>query len=393
MALVLAACAASGGAVRLGAAASPQSKPLAQPWGLLDVAPLMITPPREYVPQDSELPVTPTDWHFPGADRRDVEKALLAAGAPAADAARLAAGATIDPKVEGLLVQPDEAFVRSLSPAVRAKLYFELVQSPANFDQTSAYYFRIESGQSDAEALAKWLGPDIPPATREAVAPFAYRINNFLYVADIELVRRQIGTGANFQQLVRRLLRQQAMFVSLRIENPDNVEALADYWGKGGRRTDIMPLLQLIADAGPTRTLNISELLPELPRRLLYRYPKVTLEDLSKPQLANCFWTALNFFNETADDKYLDPIQAMDALRRDYYIVHDNLQLGDIAVFSTREMNVFHVASYLANGLVFTKNGAFSLAPWTILPVEELKGAYVGHTKNWLVTYYRKKTL
>ena len=75
---------------------------------------------------------------------------------------------------------------------------------------------------------------------------------------------------------------------------------------------------------------------------------------------------------QVPDDRYLDVGFAMKALRDDYFLVHDRQQLGDIAVFSSRDMNVFHVAVYLAADLVFTKNGAFSLAPWTILPIDRI---------------------
>jgi hypothetical protein len=226
---------------------------------------------------------------------------------------------------------------------------------------------------------------------RALVDPLIYRVGDFLYLADIEIVRQEMGSGPDFQNLVRRLLRQSAMFVTLSIADPDDLDDVTEYWGRGGRKTDIRPLLESIADAGPSQTIDLSELLPELPRRLLYRYPKVTLADLEKPLLENCFWTALNFFNDEPDDRFLDVAFAMNALRRDYFLVHDRLQLGDIAVFSGRDMNVFHVAVYLAQGLVFTKNGAFSLAPWTILPIEQLKGPYVSHADDWVVTYYRRK--
>lgn len=36
--------------------------------------------------------------------------------------------------------------------------------------------------------------------------------------------------------------------------------------------------------------------LPALARNHLYRYPKLTAADLDKPLLANCLWSALNFF-------------------------------------------------------------------------------------------------
>jgi hypothetical protein len=355
-------------------------------WGTVDARSLMISPPAEYVPRD-DGPIQAERWHFPGFTPDRLSAFLGAAGFSADDAAYLLKAATPDTAMPGLDVVPGSDFIRRIAPNVRARLYAELAKSPANFDQASAYYFHGDS-------IDAWLGTDVvSPKTRALVDPLVYRIGDFLYLADIEVVREAMGGGADFQNLVRRLLRQPATFVSLSVDDVDDLDEVVEYWGRGGRQTDIRPLLESIADAGASQTINLSELLPELPRRLLYRYPKVTMADLAKPQLANCFWTALNFFNDEPDDRFLDVEVAMNAIRNDYFLVHDRLQLGDIAVFSSHEMNVFHVAVYLARGLVFTKNGAFSLAPWTILPIDELKGPYVGHAGDWVVTYYRRKGL
>lgn len=358
-----------------------------EPWGTLDKKPLMISPPVEYVPQASG-PIAEAVWHFPGLTRESLGALLRDAGlAPdvVSHLQEIAVPEAPELKTPGLVVKPGSAIVRGLTPDVRAKLYLWLARSPLNFDQQSAYYVKGNS-------IDQWLrGDPVSARARKAVEPLIYRIGDFMYLADIELAREEIGSGPEFQALVRRLLRQEAILVSVRVDRPDQLDTLAEYWGRGGRKTDIQPLLESIGDAGPTQSINISELLPELPRRLLYRYQKVSLEDLGKPQLANCFWTALNFFASEPDDRYLDPEVAMNTLRRDYFLVHDGMQLGDVVVLSSHAMNVFHVATYLADDLVFTKNGAFSLAPWTILQLDDLKGPYVGHTNDWMVTYYRRK--
>jgi hypothetical protein len=169
------------------------------------------------------------------------------------------------------------------------------------------------------------------------------------------------------------------------------VEAAAEYWGRGGRRTDIRPLLESIAAAGPGRSIDISHLLPPMARQHLYRYPRISLKDLEKPAFANCFWTALNFFNAELDDRLLDPPVAIERLKRDYYIVQDEFQLGDIAAFAGSDGVYFHASVYLADGLVFGKNGTSPLAPWTIVPLDRLKGYYVDRADDWNVVYYRRK--
>ena len=229
------------------------------------------------------------------------------------------------------------------------------------------------------------------PRRAKLIEPLVYRDGDFLFLADLESVRAQIGNGPPLQHLIKRLLAQAAVQVTLDVDDPSQVDSLAEYWGRGGRKVDLLPVLESAADNSLNHSVDITYLLPDLARRLLYRYQKISLAELEKSQLDNCFWTALNFFNDDPDDRLLDPKFALERLQQDYYLVHDELQLGDIVALSDQKFNIFHVAVYLAEDLVFTKNGYFSLAPWTIVPMDRLKGHFAEHRDDWRVTYYRRK--
>jgi len=366
------------------AAARPAQQAEHPRWGDLSIKPIVISPPLEYIP--STGPGRPELWHFPGATLEKVSDILTKAGLPRDRVTALLAAARPEPSTGGVAVEPGLEAIRSMKPDVRARLYRELSKSPLNVDQQTAFRFFTTSADD-------WLGNAVSPQTRAVIEPLIYREDGFLFLADLQSVRAQLPQGAEFQRLLKRLLRQSTMLVTLRVNDPDEVDRLVDYWGIGGRKTDIRPLLESVADGEADHAIDIAHLLPELARRLLYRYPKVTIADLEKPQLANCFWTALNFFNEVPDDSYLDPDTAVRRLKQDYYLVQDELQLGDIVAFSDHQTRIFHVAVYLADDLVFTKNGFFSLAPWAILPIERLKGHFLEHADDWVVTYYRRKDL
>jgi hypothetical protein len=352
-------------------------------WGNLVVEPIVISPPLEYIPVE-DPPARPPRWFFPTESADELFAMLSGAGFAPAEAARLRQAAVASTAgARGFVISPSPDYVRGLDTRVRARLYRLLARSPENVAQQTAYRYYGDS-------VDTWLGPDLPARIRALVDPLVYRDEDFLFFADLELVRAEIGAGRDLQLLVKRLLSQATAMVRLRVEPGARVDDLVEYWGRGGRKTDIRPLLESIGSGPEARTVDISHLLPELPRRLLYRYPKVTLADLAKPQLANCFWTALNFFASEPDDRLLDPATAMEHLRREYYLVQDELQLGDIVAFSDRNLKMFHVAVYVADDLVFTKNGYFSLAPWTILPMERLKGHFAEHRDDWRVTYYRR---
>lgn len=362
------------------------------PWGQLLTVPIAISPPTDYIPRDmgAERPLA---WYFPTMSPAALEKYLLSLGLSRNEATRLretqreAAGV-------GTVVTPDVELVRGLSPEVRARVYLDLGRFAAasanetiNLDQVTAFrYFG-----SSVEAWLNGVSPEIVAL----VEPYVYRHNGFLYFADLNIVRPSFANSDVERLLVKDLLRQETLLVALNMKDASNVDAISEYWGRGGRRTDIRPLIESIgsraqAHVTPAR-VDIVHLLPTLPRENMYRYPKPTIKDLEKPVLANCLWTALNFFNAEPDDRYLDTTAAIEQLKTSYYLVYDNFQLGDIVAFSDARGGLVHVAVYLADDLVFGKNGASPMAPWTILPLERLAGHYVEYADTWRITYHRLK--
>jgi hypothetical protein len=359
---------------------------LAGPWGQLTTTPIVISPPLEYIPRDWGAPA-PAAWHLPSFTPQQLETLLAALGLTREEITRLQSAARPDPRTRGLVITPDPELVRRLNPTVRARLYPLLGKNSLNVAQLAAYrYF----GDSTTDWLPASL---ISPQTRDLITPFLYKRDGFMYFADLEAVRSEIRDPDELQRLSKGLLRQATMLVTLKVPDPSQISSIADYWGRGGRRTDIGPLLESIVGGGSDRSIDITHLLPPLAREHLYRYPKVTVADLDKPLLANCLWTSLNFFRANPDDRFLDKDVAIQYLKENYYLVQNKLQLGDIVVFTDAQGNIFHAAVYLADDLVFGKNGTTPLSPWTILPLERLKGYYVEHADEWHVTYHRRKDL
>ena len=122
----------------------------------------------------------------------------------------------------------------------------------------------------------------------------------------------------------------------------------------------------------------------------MYRYPKLSTGDLEKPALANCLWSALNFFRSEPDDRYLEVNNALTSLRQDYHIVESDYQLGDVIALLDAEGDLFHVVVYIADDLVFTKNGTSPVSPWTIMPLQRVKDYYRTHSDNPRLIYHRR---
>lgn len=355
------------------------------PWGRLMVTPIIVSPPLEYVAADwGRQESGQSRWYFPGTSPDLLRAFLSSTGLTSDQIARLEATATPDERIRGLTLAPDPELVRGLTPEVRSRIYTQLARTHLNSDQANS--FRFFGGTPE-----NWLAHSlISPDTRAAIEPLIYRDGDIMHFADAEVVLDQITDAAERQKLAKVLLRQPTMLVRLNVDASSEVSALAEYWGRGGRATDIRPLLESVAAPGDDAEIDIIHLLPAFARNRLYRYPRLTAADLNKPALVNCLWTSLNFFNESPDDRFLDLGASLTELKTSYYIVESDYRLGDVIALLDGEGDLFHVVVYLADDLVFTKNGTSPVAPWTIMPLQRVKDYYRNQSQDPRLIYHRR---
>jgi hypothetical protein len=370
------------GPARAPAVPSPVAEAARGPWGHLDLTPIVISPPLEYVSADWGRHAA-AEWVFPDATLDVVRAFLSSTGVSPGHIGQLLPHARRESEVAGIVIAPPADIVRALSAEVRARLYTQLARDPRNFDQAQSFRFL-------GRTAGDWFdGTLMSPATRHLIEPLVYADGDFLHFADIESVRSQIASPLERQHLAKALLRNATVLVRLSVDSPDEVNDLSAYWGIGGRRTDIRPLLESISDANDNRLVDIVHLLPVFARNRLYRYPKIQTLDLTRPLLANCLWSSLNFFEDQPDDRFLDVAYALNALRTQYYVVEHGYQLGDIVALVDDEGDLFHVAVYLADDLVFTKNGMSPVAPWTIMTLDHLQNFYRRRAQQARLIYHR----
>jgi hypothetical protein len=362
---------------------TPPSVLGAGPWGRLTATRIVVSPPLEYV-STAFAPVEPLVWYFPEATPDLLQAFLSSTGLAPADVAALQATARPDPAIKGLVVRPARDLVRRLTPEVRARLYVQLSRSGLNARQRHAYRFM---GTPDA-----WFaGSLIAPATRALIAPLLYQHGGYTYFAEFDVMRDAVGDVEELRRLAKTLVRQSALLVELTVTDASDVTPLAEYWGRGGRRIDVRPLLESVASPETPRSIDVTHLLPAFARNHLYRYPRVRTADLERPLLANCLWSALNFFSDAPDDRFLNVDVALGTLKHDYYVVEQGFQLGDIIAFVDKDENLFHVAVHLADKLVFSKNGMSQLSPWTIMTVDDVTSFYQSRSASTRLIYHRRK--
>lgn len=369
-------------------AASSQGPDTAEapgPWGRLTSTRIVISPPLELIADDwGRSEGSGKYWFFPDTGRPLAEVFLSSTGLTRAEVSSLLATARPEPSIKGLVMLPDPALLRSLTPEVRARLYTQLGRSSLNVNISHAFRFEGTSAED-------WIGRSlVSPATRALVDPLTYRHGRHIYFGDVDLIRSVIPDIEERRKLAKALLRQVAYRVRLSVPDLAEVPGLVTYWGRGGRRTDIRPIIESIVGADPQQSIDIVHLLPSFARERLYRYPRRTGQDFDRPILANCLWTALNFFDLDPDDRYLDVNYAVERLKQDYYLVENSPEFGDVIALVDERGNIFHVVNYLADDLVFTKNGMSPMSPWVILPLDDVLDYYRPRSENPRLLYHRR---
>ncbi len=359
------------------------------PWGRLLCANVLIDLPDEFVvlpPKD----LAPTRWMFKKMDRPKAIAFLKSIGASESLVDKIPLSAWRD-EVDAISVAPDDELILSLSPRTRSKVYEKVVEAVgAANEQFQPVWFRTEmlekiiaeSGLSESSAklfrslLYQNGDPDI-----------------WIFM-DKDAALRKIGDPAEQTRFIKAMSRKSAIFARLQLDANADVKEAAAYWGVGADRKDILPLLNSAKNVEGGWNVNVIYLLPTFMRTHLFKYPNPSLDPTSVRQ--DCFWSAFNSLNVTPDDRFADMGFVHETLVRDYYAISKPSQLGDIVFVADGEGVAMHVAVYVADDLVFTKNGYHHTQPWILMRLSDMVETYsVSHPTNSKlnVLFYRKKSM
>jgi hypothetical protein len=366
MTLVLLLCAIASGSAAQDETVLPEG-----PWGDVKLTSIQIRLPASMVP-DEPLPLQP--WVFE-AGRETTRKRLLAAGVEVALAEQLLS--TYSQSGGGSL-RPNPAMIRQLDPDARSRLYEALRELPANVSQRSPHRFR----RTRLEQRFR----DLSPATVALLREFLYErpsLPRSLLLADLPSVMRLTESPSERSRLIQAVSAQESMLLRLELDATSDTGALASYWGRGGRRRDLEIFLSSLVDEG-ARQLDAIYLLPAFGRSFLFTYPR--LENAAR---RDCFWTALNFFLPSPDDRLVGPKVARKMVES-YQLVKGPLQLGDMLVLWRPTGEAEHAAIYIAGDIYFTKNGTNLAMPWLLMPLEEILERY-DEAEHTPLTHYRLK--
>lgn len=350
----------------LAADALPPAKP--GPWGRLEYQTVYLEAP-EWIIEQFPLPSTQPRWSFPSANKEDVRRFLKESGVEAAVADRW-----IDaPKCQVIggyvTVFPTTADVEEMPAKARSTIYPELAKLPIN------EFFHDPIFISDS-SVERWLnGSSMPKEMVALISKLAYLENGALLFSNLSTLLSHAQSEDEARAWLKDITRTKAILAHLRVGPEDNLKSIADYWSSGHRRKDVLPFLESIAATPGGDRIDLTHLLPAQARKFLYTYPSPDMALLG--QQANCHWTSLNFFNFFPQNIYLDLKLAATGVLENYSPVTDASQLGDVLFFLDAQGNAYHSCVYIADNLVYTKNGDNPISPWILTTLDDVKQVYL----------------
>jgi len=282
------------------------------------------------------------------------------------------------------VIVPTDDLILKLSAADRQRLYSVLGRSDTNYGQR--WPFRIPLNGFEARFECSGLSP----ARLDLIRQLIYTNGNELCFCDFATLQRKLSDD-EFQHAVEALYAIPAVRAWLKVTPDSDINALLTYWGTYGRSRRVKPLLESLAKIPGGTEINLSFLLPPFPRYRLYVFPDPETDIVEAK--ADCLYTALNFFNDRPDPQYLDAEKRKAALQNDYTQVRGGRPVfGDLLTLFNSKGEAFHVAVYIAQDIVFTKNGENYLQPWVLMKMEDLMAYYGSEEPIRLMIFRRNST-
>jgi len=354
------------------------------PWGDLQTWNIRIEQPVEYVGFERTTADGPI-WNFGTLSPASVERHLLDSGLTPEQSQQV-----FKQRVQGgnnaSMYNPDETLILSLTPEVRSKLYLSLAQNSANRFQANPYL--IPNG--DVTALFhKAHGSN--NAAVEAMKKLLYTRNGYTYFSDPETVLKTVPTAVERTDFLQSMTSQSAVMMQLLIRPDSDIDKPLNYWAlsmPGVLIKDLRPLFEAQQRLPEGGSISILYLLPPLAREKLFPSPLPPAAGGGK--LPDCHWTALNYFNATPDPRMVDNEYASRFITEHYYEIAKAGIGGDLVLLLNANGNVVHSAVYIADDVVFTKNGINYAQPWILMHEKDMIGNFSA-LESVRVAYFRRR--
>jgi hypothetical protein len=352
------------------------------PWGTVEFVPFELSIPEEFlsVRMDEK---SDRRWFFKGYTADSLKQFFQQQ--PLTDTQRQGLlQAKSEASADGIRITPPVDVILSLSTEARQSIYKVLAQFADNtWQREDAYAIPAREFDHFFDKV------DVSPDTAAMVKNLCYQRGRVMMLSDLPTVLEKISLPTEKLNLEKALSRRFTMLLKLHIAPGTDVDRLLNYWGRAGQGKDLRPLLQAMTKLPNGAIVDITHLLPPMPTARLYTYPYP-----SYTQPENCHWTSFNFFHDPPEGQYTDVSSIHQKLESDYYPVFSDPRYGDLVFLTKPNGEIIHSAVYIADNVVYTKNGGHFSAPWLLMDISRLLDCYatfVGVDEQLKVLYYRNK--
>jgi hypothetical protein len=336
------------------------------PLGDLEYVRILTEPPEQNMSPNFPM-VEYAVWFFRDYSRSQLDELWRQAGLNAAELALINQPANWETEDTITRIKAPKELVFGLNPTAREVIYSALSVFSENSSQHEPFRFR-------AQTEDEWFrNSGLKPETIAAVKKLLYRRGTSVLFSDQRLFLPTIPSQDERTRLLKTLARKSTMIVKLRISPDSDIDELENYWG-GVSSKDIGALLRSLSRNQSSVTIDIIHLLPRFARARLYNYPLPS--DPGSDSYMDCHWSVLNFFKTVPDPRYENIDEVARAFINNYHPVTGRPKYGDIYLFTLPNGDVLHSCVYIADDIVFTKNGATPSAPWILMSLDDVIAFY-----------------
>ena len=348
------------------------------PWGQLSVRDIDLEQPEEYVAYEIN-PDRVETWTFEGMNPDAVRTVMQSSGLAADQIEKALSSAAMVYANSNTVVTPGSDLVFSLSPGARAKLYAVLAHFSAN--ELMQYPFCFPGNSFDTRVDKT----KISAATLALIKKMLYRRGDAQCFSDLVTLLHFIPAEAERLQTVKALSHQSAVLMGIRVWPDSDIDKIVNYWGADGVHfVDVRPLLESFKRNPNGGAASIIFFLPPFARQRLYTYPQPSQP--GDPTM-DCHWSTMNFFNAVPDNRFSNPAYTVAYLKNNFYQIAEASAYGDRIFLLDKNGNAIHSAVYLADDIVFTKNGNNYTQPWMLMHLKDLLAEYTADEPPTVAVY------
>lgn len=351
------------------------------PWGQLEYFEALLEAPVDLV-KEAQPTSFRTRWFFRKMDPDAVSNLIGTLALPEELARELTDRERWIKTPEGTTLFPKTSAILALPNTARLELYRILAKSPEN-------PYHLEPEIIYGGSIAKWVeGFQISEEVLQFIEKTSFATASTLLFADTPAILGMAKSEAERIQILRAFSRTPTLVAKLRIRTADAKE-INTYWNRGIRFKDTSTFLTSMLRYDALKKIDLVHLLPAEIRKILYTFPRPS--HARSGYLPDCHWSSLNFFNPDPLERLSDPPQATAYTLENFVQVTPPYELGDVLFFTDLETgDAYHSCAYIADDIVFTKNGRSPLQPWILMKLSKVKDLYDLHFKTNTTAYRRK---